>query len=92
MQPRRDGTAVVPYRVGIDGPPLTIQGELNKLAHNLSLGRDMSGVHWRADDIEGNRQGEEVAIRILREARATYPESFAGFALTKFDGTTPPPL
>lgn len=84
MKPNKDGTKLVPY----DGPPLTLGGELNKLAYNLSLGRDMSGVHWRADDIEGNRQGEEVAIRILRELRATYIEPFEGFSLTKFDGTT----
>ena len=46
----RDGTALVPYT----GPPLTIGGELNKLAHNMSAGRDMSGVHWRvSDDLTG---------------------------------------
>lgn len=82
-----DGTGLEPYVPGVDGPPLTIGGELNKLAHNMSLGRDMSGVHWRVDDIEGNRQGEEVAIRLLRELKATYREPFAGWELTKFDGT-----
>lgn len=59
---------------GVDGPPLTLGGELNKLAHNLSIGRDMSGVPWRADDVEGNRQGEEVAIRLLREEKKGMPE------------------
>jgi hypothetical protein len=87
VKPNREGTALEPYIEGVDGPALTIHGELNKLAHNLSLGRDMSGVHWRADDIEGDRNGEEVAIRILREARATYPEPFKGFTFTKFDGS-----
>ncbi|HZB29356.1 MAG TPA: vanadium-dependent haloperoxidase [Streptosporangiaceae bacterium] len=81
VQPNADGTALEPY----EGAPLTVGGELNKLCHNLSMGRDMSGVHWRADDVEGNRQGEELAVRILREARATYPEPFAGFTLTTFD-------
>ncbi|MGH4021419.1 MAG: vanadium-dependent haloperoxidase [Pseudonocardiaceae bacterium] len=84
----RDGLTVEPYEVGVDGPALTVGGELNKLAHNLSFGRDMSGVHWRADDVQGNLQGEEVAIRILREARPTYPELFTAFTLRKFDGTT----
>jgi hypothetical protein len=71
-------------------PGLTIGGELNKLAHNMSAGRDMFGVHWRvADDLNGNFQGEEVAIRLLSEARATYPEqNFTGFTLTKFNGIT----
>lgn len=53
----------------------------------------MSGVHWRvADDINGNFQGEEVAIRLLREAKPTYPEKnkFPGFSLTKFNGETIP--
>ena len=83
-QPNRDGTALEDY----EGSTLTIGGELNKLAHNLSAGRDMSGVHWRvADDFTGNLQGEELAILILKEAKATYPERFKGFSLTKFDGT-----
>jgi hypothetical protein len=89
VKPDRDGTELEPYVAGVDGPPLTIGGELNKLCHNLSAGRDMSGVHYRvADDLTGNLQGEEVAIRILREAKATYPETDATFSLTKFDGTT----
>jgi hypothetical protein len=79
-----DGQALVPYV----GETLTVGGELNKLAHNLSFGRDMSGVHWRADNIEGIRQGEELAIRLLREEKVTYAEDFDGFTLTKFDGET----
>jgi hypothetical protein len=88
VKPLPDGSGVEPYVVGTDGPPLTVGGELNKLAHNLSWGRYMSGIHWRADDVQGNRQGEEVAIRILRESRATLPEPFGGFIFTRFDGTT----
>ena len=84
VEPTPDGLSLVPYT----GPTLTIGGELNKLCHNLSLGRDMSGVHWRADTDEGNRQGEEVAIRILREVKRGVPEPFTGFTLTRFDGTT----
>jgi hypothetical protein len=89
-QPNRDGTApLLPYQAGVDGPALTVGGELNKLAHNLSEGRNMSGVHWRvSDNMTGLFQGEEVAIRVLREARATYPEEFASFTFTKFDGST----
>lgn len=87
-KPTDDGLALEDYVAGVDGPVLTFEGELNKLCHNLSIGRDMSGVHWRADDVEGNLQGEEVAIRILNEEVAMYPESFAGFTLRKFDGTT----
>ena len=79
------GATLVDY-VGPDADTLTIGDELNKLAHNLSIGRDMSGVHWRADDVHGLAQGEEAVIRILREEKAGYVEAFEGFTLTKFDG------
>jgi hypothetical protein len=85
VQPNRDGTALEPYT----GPQLTVGGELNKLAHNMAAGRDMSGVHWRvACNYTGLYLGEAVAIRLLKEAKATYPEPNATFSLTKFDGTT----
>jgi hypothetical protein len=84
VQPTPDGLALVPY----DGPALTLGGELNKLAHNLTWGRSMGGVHRRADNVAGVRQGEEVAVRILEEEMAIYPEQFGGFTLTKFDGET----
>ncbi len=32
--------------------------------------------------------GEDVAIRFLRDHKTLTNESFAGFSLTKFDGTT----
>lgn len=79
-----DGVSLDAY----DGPPLTVGGELNKLAANISLGRDTAGVHWRSDGIEGMNLGEQIAIGILRDIRATFNEPFIGFRLTKFDGTT----
>ncbi len=82
--PSSDGTTREPYV----GPPLTVGGELNKLASNISQGRNIAGVHWRTDGTESNLLGEEVAISILRDQRATYNEPFNGFTFTKFDGTT----
>jgi hypothetical protein len=82
--PNSDGTALVPYT----DAPLTLGGELNKLAANISLGRDVAGVHWRSDGIQGMSLGEAVAIRVLADFRATYSETFAGFSLTTFDGRT----
>ena len=32
--------------------------------------------------------GENVAISVLQDHAATYPEAFSGWTLTKFDGTT----
>jgi len=78
-----DGLALVPHREAA----LTVGGELNKLAANIALGRDMAGVHWRSDGVEGLKLGEAVAIGLLTDLSATYSEDFGGFSLTKFDGT-----
>jgi PAP2 superfamily len=66
--------------------PLTVGGELNKLAANISLGRDTAGVHWRSDGIEGMKLGETVAIRLLDDLKRAYAEYADGFELTRFDG------
>jgi membrane-associated phospholipid phosphatase len=78
-----DGTALVPYT----GAPLTVGNEVNKLASNISLGRDASGVHWRSDGTEGMALGEAAAIAVLQDLRHCYNESFEGFSFTRFDGT-----
>ena len=80
--PSDDGLTLVPYT----GPALTVGGELNKLAANVSLGRNACGVHYRSDGIEGMRLGEEIALSMLRDIATLYNEHFAGFSLTRFDG------
>jgi hypothetical protein len=70
-----------------EGPPLTVGGELDKLAFNVAAGRNMAGVHWRSDADASLRLGEDVAIEYLRDDRNCMPERFAGYTLTKFDGT-----
>jgi len=67
---------------------LTVGGELNKLAVNIALGRNIAGVHWRTDGIESMRLGEEVAIGLLRDQRLVVNEAFEGYTFTRFDGTT----
>lgn len=84
MVPTADGSALVPFV----GPALTVEGELNKIASNVSQGRNIAGVHWRTDATESNLLGEAVAISVLRDQRATYNEPFNGFTFNKFDGTT----
>jgi hypothetical protein len=79
-----DGTSLVPW----DGAPLTVGGELNKLASNIALGRDAAGVPYRSDGIESLTLGEAVATGILQELRRTCTEAFSGFAFTRFDGDT----
>jgi hypothetical protein len=86
VQPSGDGLSLVVY-AGNDAGELTIGGELNKIAANVALGRNIAGVHWRSDATESLKLGESIAIEILKEARSCYNEDFDGFSLTKFDGT-----
>jgi membrane-associated phospholipid phosphatase len=80
----RDGLKLAPYA----GRDLTVGGELNKLAANVSLSRNAAGIHWRSDGVDGLRLGEEVALSVLAEVRSCVHEDFEGFSLTKLDGTT----
>jgi membrane-associated phospholipid phosphatase len=82
--PDPTGQTLVPYT----GDTLTVGDELNKIASNVAIGRNIAGVHWRSDATESLLLGEAVAIGILREQKTSYNEAFKGFSLTKFDGTT----
>ena len=68
----------------------TLVGELNKLASNISLGRNLAGVHYRCDGACGCAMGEQVAISYLKAmTKAYYPEILKPnieFILEKFDG------
>lgn len=83
ITPDNDGIGVSPYT----GDVLTIGGELNKLASNIALGRDIAGVHWRTDGTEGLLVGEQIAIGVLRDIKRTYNEEFDGFSFRGFEGT-----
>lgn len=78
-----DPTRLIPYQ----GPPLTVGGELNKLALNYGSGRTAGGIHWRSDAAASYAQGESLVISILREQKQTFREPFSGFSFTRFDGT-----
>ncbi len=77
-----DGLSLVPY----EGEPMTVGGELNKLAWNIAMGRNFAGIHWRTDAIEGLYLGEMVAINLLTQLKALYHEPFSGFNFSTFDG------
>lgn len=79
-----DGLQLVPY----EGPPLTVGGELNKLASNVGNARLAAGVHFRTSNFNALQLGEKIAIGILRDYRKTYNENFNGFTFTKFNGVT----
>ena len=82
-----DGLSTIPY-TGADAGQLTVNGELEKMAYNVANGRNIAGMHWRSDSFNSLALGEQVALSVLREQRATYNELFKGFTLTKYDGTT----
>ena len=65
---------------------LTLEGELNKLAANISIGRNMAGVHYFSDYYDSLRMGEAVALGILEEQALGYvPDPFV-VTVPTFDG------
>jgi hypothetical protein len=84
--PTSDGLSLAPY-TGSDAGQLTVNGELNKLGHNVSFGHGIhAGIHWRSDTDTSLLLGEAVALSFLRNRAQTYNEPFT-VDLTKFDGT-----
>jgi hypothetical protein len=73
---------------GADADDLTIEGELNKLAANIGIGRNFAGVHWRTDHTASIALGEQVAIDTLHDYAGTYEERNVEFRFRKFDGST----
>jgi hypothetical protein len=54
---------------------LKLAGELDKLAANIALARNMAGVHYYTDYYESLRLGERIAVSILEEQMSMYGES-----------------
>ena len=68
--------------------PLTLEGELNKLAANISIGRNMAGVHYFSDYFDSIRMGERIAIGILEEQALGYQLDPFVMSVPTFDGPT----
>lgn len=82
--PEADGSVL--KKILLDHP-LTVEGELNKVASNIAVGRHWAGVHYFSDGYESLRLGEKVALGILEEQKLTYGENFS-MTVPLFDGTT----
>jgi hypothetical protein len=82
MVPSRDGTRLEPYT----GPPLTLGGELDKLAANCALGRDTAGVHYRSDSYAGLRLGEAAVLSFMRDRVTAIGAGASTYSLTSIDG------
>jgi hypothetical protein len=87
LVPADDGLSLVPY-TGPDRDQLTVNGELNKLAHNVTFGHGIhAGIHWRSDSDVSMVLGEAAAISFLQDQAETFNEKFT-VHFTKLDGTT----
>lgn len=76
MVPTSDGLLLQPY-VGADKDKMTVNGELHKLAHNISFGHGIhAGIHWRSDTDYSLLLGEAVALNFLQDQAFTYQENF----------------
>lgn len=84
--PSPDGLSLNTYS-GSDAGELTINGELNKLAWNVSLGHGIhAGIHFRSSTHWAILLGEKIALAALRDRALCYSEPFT-MTITKFDGT-----
>jgi hypothetical protein len=85
LVPSSDGTSLLPY-TGSDAGQITVGGELNKLARNITVGHGvLAGIHWRTDSDYSMLLGEAMAISYLNDLAQTYHEKFS-ITFTKLDG------
>jgi hypothetical protein len=86
-EPSTDGLSLNTY-AGADSNNLDINGELNKLAYNVSFGHGIhAGIHFRSSTYWSILLGEQVALSVLQDRAKSYNEPFT-INIKKFDGTT----
>ncbi len=81
--PNAAGTALV-----ATGDTLTFGEEANKLASNVTFGRDWAGVHYRSDGEQGILLGETLALRVLQDWIEKYNEDGAAFTFHGYKGNS----
>jgi hypothetical protein len=87
MVPSNDGLSLVPY-TGPDAGQITVNGELHKMASNVSFGHGIhAGIHWRQDTDSSIKLGEAMAIGVLKDKARCYHEKFT-VNFTRLDGST----
>ena len=87
VMPSTDGLSLNSY-TGADRDDLDINGELNKLAYNISFGHGIhAGIHFRSSTYWSILLGEQIALSMLRDRAKSNNEPFT-ISITKFDGTT----
>ncbi|MGH9949036.1 MAG: vanadium-dependent haloperoxidase [Pyrinomonadaceae bacterium] len=87
VEPSPNGLSLNPY-TGSDRNSIDINGELNKLAYNVTFGHGIhAGIHFRSSSYWSILLGEQIGLSVLQDRAASYNEPFS-IDITKFDGTT----
>jgi hypothetical protein len=87
VEPSTDGLSLNVYS-GADRDSIDINGELNKLAWNVSVGHGIhAGIHFRSSTYWSILLGEQVGLAFLQDRAKSYNEPFT-ISIKKFDGTT----
>ncbi|MEP5760692.1 MAG: vanadium-dependent haloperoxidase [Litoreibacter sp.] len=85
IEPSADGGSLVESSPPIPTQDVSLESELDKLAANISIARNMAGVHYFTDYFDSARMGERVAVGMLEEQMLTYSEPVS-MTFTSFDG------
>jgi membrane-associated phospholipid phosphatase len=85
VQHSTDGNSLVTYSRP-DAGDVTVHGELNKLAANMAIGRNIAGVHYRSDGDCGMMLGQKVAIAYFEDYLSRLIEPTGDITITGFDG------
>jgi hypothetical protein len=86
--PSDDGLPPLNTYAGADRDSLDINGELSKLAFNISLGHGVhAGIHFRSSTYWSILLGEQIALSVLNDRAKSYAEPFT-ITITKFDGSS----
>ena len=65
---------------------LSVEGELNKLAWNISFGRTFAGIHYPSDCEAGLMFGENIALKLLEQIPGRFGERNSRLWLRRFNG------
>ena len=79
-EPNENGTELIKT-----GRKTTVGDELDKLASNMSIGRNWAGIHYHMDAISGLKRGEKVAMSCLQELIRRYPQKIS-VSFPRFNG------
>ena len=82
-----DGSQLDAYTEA-DAADITIHGEINKLASNMTVGRDTAGIHYRSDGDQGMILGEKVAVQWFKDTKKTYNVDIGEISFVGFAGNT----